>query len=47
MYVWRTFARTTVLPSGLCWIIPAPSLFADPSRPKAKIGLSGYDLNVK
>ena len=38
MYVCLTFESTTEEPSGQCFINPAPSLFAEPSRPKAKIG---------
>ena len=40
MYVCRIFDKTVVLPSGACLIIPAPSLLADPSRPRARYDLS-------
>lgn len=40
MYVCRTLDSTDVEPSSACLIIPAPSLFAEPSRPRAKYGRS-------
>ena len=41
MYVCLTFESTSVEPSGECLIMPAPSLLADPSSPRAIYGLSG------
>lgn len=40
MYVCLTFESTAEEPSGQCLITPAPSLFAEPSRPRANIGRS-------
>lgn len=40
MYVCLMFESTTEEPSGQCFITPTPSLFAEPSRPRAKIGRS-------
>lgn len=42
MYVFRTFDNASLDPSGECLMIPAPSLFAEPSRPSARYGLSLY-----
>lgn len=47
MYVCLTFDRTSVEPSGECLIMPAPSLFADPSSPRAMYGLSVQTLSTK
>lgn len=33
--MWRTLDRIETEPSGECEMIPAPSLFAEPSRPRA------------
>ena len=40
MYVCLTFDRTVVDPSGECFMMPAPSLLADPSKPSAMYGFS-------
>lgn len=34
------FDKTEDDPSGACWIIPAPNLLAEPSRPSANTGSS-------
>ena len=43
----RTFDNTVEDPSVSCRIIPAPSLFADPSSPSARYGLSVIELSQK
>lgn len=40
MYVCLTLDKTAVDPSESCFIIPAPSLLAEPSRPSARYGHS-------
>lgn len=40
MYVCRILASTFAEPSTPCMMMPAPSLLAEPSRPRAKYGLS-------
>lgn len=42
MYVCRTLDKTVAEPSMLCLITPTPSLLAEPSRPIARYGRSGF-----
>jgi hypothetical protein len=47
MYVCLIFESATEEPSGQCFITPAPSLFAEPSSPRAKIGRSFNETNYQ
>lgn len=44
IYVCLTLDKTVDEPSGLCWMTPAPSLFAEPSRPNANTDRSKFIL---
>lgn len=47
IYVCRTFDRTVVDPSGECLMMPAPSLLAEPSSPKAIYALSMLSISLE
>lgn len=45
MYVCRTLDSTVTEPSGECLMTPAPSLLAEPSKPRAMQSLSNSDVH--